>query len=67
MKTASVTVGQSPGHHAEPSARNWVGSTHNQAITLRSYISSAASPHVHNGIEGEGGVVKCNLYLATPT
>ena len=30
MKTASVTVGRSPGHHAEPSARDWVGSTHNR-------------------------------------
>ena len=62
MKTVSMTVDLSTGHHAEPSARNWVGSTHNQAITLRSYISSAASPHVHNGIEGEGGVVKCNTW-----
>ena len=54
MKTASVTVDLSTGHHAEPSARDWVGSTYNQAITLRSYISSAASPHVHNGIGGRG-------------
>ena len=54
MKTTSVTVDLSPGHHAEPSARDWVGSAYNQAITLRSYISSAASPHVHSGIGGRG-------------
>ena len=37
--------------------RNWVGPAHNQASTLRFYISSAASPHVHNAIGqvGEGG------------
>ena len=36
--------------------RNWVGPAHNQASTLRFYISSAASPHVHNAIgQGVGG------------
>ena len=36
--------------------RNWVGPAHNQASTLRFYISSAASPHVHNGIGRGVGV-----------
>ena len=50
--------------------RSWVGPAHNQASTLRFYISSAASPHVHSGIgQGVGvqGVVLCkrNLYFAT--
>ena len=36
--------------------RNWVGPAHNQASTLRFYISSAASPHVQSGIgQGVGG------------
>ena len=34
--------------------RNWVGPAQNQASTLRFYISSAASPHVHNGTGGSG-------------
>ena len=44
--------------------RNWVGPAQNQASTLRFYISSAASPHVHNGTGGRR--VLWNVTLTWP-
>ena len=64
MRTEGRSVGQSPGFHAGYQHSNWVGSAHTQATTLRSYVRTAASPHVHNGMGG-GWVGKCNLYLGT--
>ena len=53
MKSASVSGGWSPRNHPESSTKKLGGSSLNQASTLRFYISSAASPHVHSGI-GQG-------------
>lgn len=50
MRTEGMSVGSGLQIMYQPSY--WVGSAHIQATTLRSYVRSAASPHVHNGMRG---------------